>query len=209
MANPLKPFGVLKPLGGGDPVALTKQEILIGRRRSCDIRLDFENISGKHCQLRYVQGVWHVRDLGSTNGTTINGQPITHDHSVMPDDELGIASHSFSIEYDPAVAPGTLIDANMFLDLEDEPADTRRPRSLLELAGLEATDSPRKRGLPKPPRPPVDDEETEFEVVDFVDNVPDEFQVGDEVSAPTDEDFFDMIRDDVEESDAEKRRKAR
>lgn len=209
MPNPHKPLGVLKPLGGGDPVALTKQEILVGRRRTCDIRLDFENISGKHCQLRYVQGVWHVRDLGSTNGTTVNGQRVSQDHSIMPDDELGFASHSFSIDYDPAVAPGALIDANMFLDLDDQPAESRRPRSLLELAGLETSDNSRYRPVPTSPRPPDDDEETEFEAVDFVDAVPEEFNLSEEIAAPTDEDFFDMIRDDVEEADVENRKKSR
>ena len=27
----------------------------------------------KHCQLRFVNKVWHVRDLGSSNGTRLNG----------------------------------------------------------------------------------------------------------------------------------------
>ena len=66
-------LGILQPVGGGDPIPLNKPEIIIGRRPSCDIRLDFENISGKHCLLRLLNGVWNVKDLGSTNGTTVNG----------------------------------------------------------------------------------------------------------------------------------------
>src|SRR4051812_18952070 len=63
------PLGILQPLGGGDPIPLRKEELLLGRRMTCDIRLDFENISGRHCILRLTNGIWHVRDLGSTNGT--------------------------------------------------------------------------------------------------------------------------------------------
>ena len=38
-------LGMLQPVGGGDPIPLTKPEMLIGRRPACDIRLDYENIS--------------------------------------------------------------------------------------------------------------------------------------------------------------------
>lgn len=215
MPSPSKPLGVLRPLGGGDPIPLTKDELVIGRRPSCDIRLNFDNISGKHCQLRYFQGVWHVRDLGSTNGTTVNGQAAGNDHSVMPDDQLKLASHTFTIDYDPAVAPGSLIDANQFLDLEGagEEVETHRPRSLLELAGLESPESSRRRSVPAPPPSPEDDAETEFEAVDFEDSVPEEFQeeppAASAAVGPTDEDFFDMIRADVEDDNDPPRPKRR
>ena len=51
--------------------------------------------------LKFIRGTWHVRDLGSTNGTTVNGQRISSEHGVMPDDELGIAGHFFSLDYEP------------------------------------------------------------------------------------------------------------
>jgi hypothetical protein len=134
-----KPLGIMRPLGGGDPIPLLKDVLLIGRRSKCDIQLDFENVSGKHCELRFIHGVWHVRDVGSTNGTTVNGQKVTHDHGLMPDDELGIATHQYNIDYDP-VAPSALLDANAVLEEE-----TGKLKSLLELAGLEG-DSERRRG---------------------------------------------------------------
>ena len=95
-------LGVLQPVGGGDPIPLIKPEIIVGRRSSCDICLDFENTSGKHCVFRFVNGVWNVRDLGSTNGTTVNGSRIASEQSIMPEDEVGIAGHLYTIEYDPA-----------------------------------------------------------------------------------------------------------
>ena len=66
-------LGILQPVGGGDPIPLTKPLMIVGRRPGCDIRLDYENISGKHCSLRFLNGLWMVKDMGSTNGTTVNG----------------------------------------------------------------------------------------------------------------------------------------
>src|SRR3954471_8813954 len=96
-----KVLGVLKPLGGGDPIPLLKPELILGRRPSCDICLDFNNISGKHCSFRFLNSVWHVRDLGSTNGTSLNGVPVSSAHSAMPADESGIAGRLYTIDYEP------------------------------------------------------------------------------------------------------------
>src|SRR5580698_1262543 len=83
--TPMKPvsgiLGILQPVGGGDPIPLTKPEMVIGRRPGCDIRLDYENISGKHCSLRFLNGLWMIRDLGSTNGTSINGSLLASEQS--------------------------------------------------------------------------------------------------------------------------------
>ena len=147
MTTESRTFGILRPVGGGDPVPLLKAELTVGRRRSCDICLDFENISGRHCALVLDNGVWHVRDLNSTNGTTLNGQAVGSNRGIMPDDEVGIAGHLFTIDYEPASS----VMANNTL-LEDEFSDGRPRRSLLELAGLE-NDSPRTKARKPTPEP--------------------------------------------------------
>jgi len=188
-----KPLGILKPLGGGDPIPLRKEEMIVGRRPTNDVRLDFENISGKHCVLKLIKGVWHVRDLDSTNGTTVNGQRITSEHGIMPDDELGIATHYFSIDYDP-VAP--ILNSKQVLE-EELPSETRKHRSLLELAGM-AYSSDRPSRAPRPSkrerefRPPANDPV-------FEDPLPERFKTA---PAPkkvdaNDDDFFKLIEEDV------------
>src|SRR4051794_16374093 len=139
-----KVLGILKPMGGGDPIPLLKPELVIGRRRSCDISLDFNNISGKHCQLRLINSVWHVRDLGSTNGTSLNGMALSSEHSVLPDDELGIASHLYTIDYEPG-GPDAVLHMQDVIDEGSEQGPARR-HSLLELAGIDTDDDrPRPR----------------------------------------------------------------
>jgi pSer/pThr/pTyr-binding forkhead associated (FHA) protein len=190
-------LGVMKPLGGGDPIPLRKEELTIGRRPTCDIQLDFENVSGKHCVLKMINHVWHVRDLGSTNGTTVNGQKISNEHGLMPDDELGIATHYFSIDYDP-ISP---VQTSKMV-LEEEMVETRKRRSLLEMAGL-ATDDDRA-GRRRPARAPQEHvERPSAEDSSFEDAIPDRFR---DPAAPqgepvADDDFFKLIEEDVKKPD--------
>ncbi len=54
---------------------VTKQVVLLGRSQECDIRLADPNVSRKHAELRQEGTAYWVVDLGSTNGTEVNGQP--------------------------------------------------------------------------------------------------------------------------------------
>lgn len=93
--------GRLIPVSGGDPIPLLKAKVLIGRRSDCDICLGFPNVSGHHCELRFIDGLWLVKDLRSSNGVKINGVKVEKKR-LMPGDTIAIArQHLFRIEYDP------------------------------------------------------------------------------------------------------------
>lgn len=194
MIPPDKSLGFLRPMGGGDPIPLLKDEILIGRRPTCEVRLDFENVSGRHAQLKFIHGVWHVRDLGSTNGTFINGAKISHDQSVMPNDELGLATHVFWIDYQP-VSHGALLEVNQVL--EEELGEAGKRKSLMELAGLEGVDRKARNARPTQPVAPI--ERPDAADAEFEDVVPESFAAGKELKEKSDEDFLDLIRDDLDE----------
>jgi len=173
-----------------------KHELLVGRRASCDICLDFNNISGKHCVLRLVNTVWHVRDLGSTNGTTINGAGISSEHSIMPDDELGIAGHLYTLDYEPG-GPESVINKRDVLD--EEMIESRKRHSLVELAGLD-TDEDKPRTRSRPTKAPEEIERPSADEVDFDDALPEHIRDEDapRLVQTSDEDFFKMIQDDVD-----------
>lgn len=57
-------------------VALRGECMVVGRLQSCDLCLADANVSRRHAELLLVDGDWQVRDLGSTNGTTLNGEPV-------------------------------------------------------------------------------------------------------------------------------------
>jgi hypothetical protein len=63
----------LLPLQGGEPVEVREGLTLLGRDGHCDVRLLGVLVSRVHCVLASVGGCLLVRDLGSTNGTRVNG----------------------------------------------------------------------------------------------------------------------------------------
>lgn len=120
--------GQLIPVGGGDAIPLIREQMSMGRRESCDICLEFPNVSGLHCELVFKQGYWQVQDLGSTNGIKVNGMRV-HKKALSPGDTITIAKRTFRIEYNPPVGVHTMDE--MLEDVDDTIA-----QSLLEKAGL-------------------------------------------------------------------------
>jgi adenylate cyclase len=94
-------YGVLEPVGAGEPVMLEKREVVIGRKDGCDVVLRFDNVSGRHCRLVLSAGYWYVIDLNSSNGVKVN-DVRTKDRRIDPGDVLSVAKHAFTVKYDPA-----------------------------------------------------------------------------------------------------------
>jgi len=67
---------VVREDGGERTVALSSDTVTIGRLADCDVVLHDKGASRKHAQLKLRDGVWSLTDLGSTNGTRLNGQTI-------------------------------------------------------------------------------------------------------------------------------------
>jgi hypothetical protein len=51
--------------------------LVIGRSSSCEVVLGDDTVSRRHAQLRFEDGRWLLRDLGSSNGTYVNGRLVT------------------------------------------------------------------------------------------------------------------------------------
>lgn len=68
-------------------VALIHDRMVIGRLRSCDICLPDQNVSRQHATLERDGEQWYLADLGSTNGTYLNGERVErqplHDGDVI------------------------------------------------------------------------------------------------------------------------------
>ena len=64
-------------LDGQQHVVLTRPAYTIGRRLDCDIVLSDPRVSRRHAQLRWRFGRYVLYDLGSSSGTTVNGEPAT------------------------------------------------------------------------------------------------------------------------------------
>jgi len=139
-------FGRLIPCGGGRPIPLTKACILVGRSPACDITLAFPTISAKHCQLEFMEGFWHVRDLGSRNGIRVDGVFEIAKY-LKPGEILWIATQRYTISYTP-LADAPPPDENPFaLGLLEKAGLARRRTTGVEprLARVHEEESPRKR----------------------------------------------------------------
>lgn len=93
-------YGELVPTGGGETIVLLKDKLVIGRREGCDIVLRFPNISTQHARMTLEQGYWFVKDLGSRNGTKVNGIRVDRKR-LDPKATITFAKNSFTIQYDP------------------------------------------------------------------------------------------------------------
>ena len=118
--------GELTPVGGGDPIPLIRDELIVGRRESCDIPLNFPNVSVTHCKLFFQDGYWFIQDLNSTNGVKVNGTRVMR-KVLLPGDEVSIAKRKYIIHYTLAAGRRALEEI-----LEDDVMS----QSLLERAGL-------------------------------------------------------------------------
>ena len=78
-------------LNKGDEYIVHKPVTLIGRNESCDLIVSDPLVSRRHCHILWDGVYCTVEDLGSTNGTYVNGQPLTAAYVLRPGDRLQIA----------------------------------------------------------------------------------------------------------------------
>src|SRR5881398_1400994 len=92
----------LVPLEGGTPIDIAKDLMLVGRKEDCDIRIDHKSISKLHCVVVKTDGLLLLRDLGSTNGTRVNGTRIRR-AALLPNDKVSVANFHFRILFGAAL----------------------------------------------------------------------------------------------------------
>jgi pSer/pThr/pTyr-binding forkhead associated (FHA) protein len=85
-------------LDGIESFRLCNPLTLVGRYRSCEVQLDSSRVSRRHCCLAFGIGEVLVRDLGSINGTWINGQRVEVGR-LQHGDVLGIAHLRFRLVF--------------------------------------------------------------------------------------------------------------
>ena len=99
---------------------LPSNTIVIGRRHDCDLCIPLEHVSRRHCQLNQNEDNLKIRDLGSRNGTFLNGKRID-EATVKAGDYIKIGPLTFQIQINgvpektipPAEAEPELSDLEM------------------------------------------------------------------------------------------------
>jgi serine phosphatase RsbU (regulator of sigma subunit) len=93
---------------------LGEGEYIIGRRSDCQIFVPDMRVSRQHARLWQDGEAWQIEDLGSNNGTFVNGNKVQTATQVRHDDEILIANNRIRIEArdptpDPKVPAGNAV----------------------------------------------------------------------------------------------------
>lgn len=80
----------------GREICLDRFPVVLGRGSTASVQLNDRWVSQTHCQLDTVEGRLIVRDLGSKNGTLINGQYAMESH-LAPGDKLSVGLSTFVV----------------------------------------------------------------------------------------------------------------
>ena len=86
---------ILKVLEGaktGTKIAVKKDEFLIGRSQKCHLCAGSSSVSRRHCAITRADAAVSIQDLGSRNGTLVNGKKITEKVELSSGDEIGIGT---------------------------------------------------------------------------------------------------------------------
>ena len=72
-------------------------DLLVGRSAECDVRLADDSVSRRHARLVFRDGTWVIQDLGSTNGTIVNGQRVGRCR-LQPGDRVWLGDQALDID---------------------------------------------------------------------------------------------------------------
>src|SRR5580704_5667361 len=105
----------LRFVGGpfsGQTIPVCRGKLLIGRAEDCDVRPDSEFVSGYHCVLLLDDYTLRIRDLGSRNGTLVNGRRIGAGVTILlHDDMVSIGEMNILVDLSQMVAVPGAADA--------------------------------------------------------------------------------------------------
>src|SRR5437667_9339963 len=95
------------PDGSTREIFLTRERIRIGRRPDNDVSLPFPAVSGEHAAIVTILSDSFLEDLGSTNGTFVNGKSVTK-HFLRDRDRIDVGRENLIYYADDAAMPEPL-----------------------------------------------------------------------------------------------------
>lgn len=96
----------------GKALHFPRGEYVFGRGSECHVRPNSEWVSRQHCMLLVSERVVCLRDLGSRNGTLVNGRRILADQRLEDGDQVQIGPLVFEVRVEelPVTPPATKSD---------------------------------------------------------------------------------------------------
>jgi S1-C subfamily serine protease len=131
-------FTFLSGSRAGQTDVLSQANISIGRHPQSELKFDPDkdlDVSSRHASVTLVGDLWVLRDLGSTNGTFVNGKRVTQDQVLVSKDVIGFGPSGPKLEFTsipdvrPSPAPGPLTPAGTVV-FGNQPQPTPAPPKL-------------------------------------------------------------------------------
>ncbi len=113
---------LLKTNGTTRTFPLPGSVTVVGRQQECDLCIPLMVVSRRHCEINQDGGVLRVRDLGSRNGTLVNGKKIA-DAVLNPGDTLQVGPVSLAVQIDDVPADVILTPPTPLSEPEYHPGD--------------------------------------------------------------------------------------
>jgi pSer/pThr/pTyr-binding forkhead associated (FHA) protein len=120
-------------------IPLNQAEFLIGRGADCDLRLRVSSVSRHHCLIRLGGAEATLVDLGSSNGTYLNGTRVRSQATLNNGDEVQLGACRFLVE----LGDDDKIDLDTAVGAGPSTTTVKLPKS------------PSRAGSPKPGQPPA------------------------------------------------------
>lgn len=102
----------------GKKIKLTDPEYVVGRRSDCSVFIPDMRVSRQHARIEKSGENWNIEDLGSNNGTFVNGRSIRK-AQLHHDDEIAISTNRFRFQLDPAGESGRFKTLVTVVDLQN------------------------------------------------------------------------------------------
>jgi hypothetical protein len=99
----------LRDMRTGREIRLVRPLVRVGRAPDNDIVLAESQVSGHHAEIECRQGRFFLRDLRSTNGTSVNRRPVSGETILRPGDVIGFDEVSFTFRGAQPVLAGTVL----------------------------------------------------------------------------------------------------
>jgi len=110
---------VLQDLKEGRNYSFSRDEVKIGRSSDNHLVLKDSTVSRRHARLFFKDGTWFVEDLGSKNGTFLNGGLLKEPARVFPGDEISLGNRTLKVLEisSPLKVEETVVDEHIREDL--------------------------------------------------------------------------------------------
>src|ERR1700688_675210 len=117
-------MAALRETTTGRDFPLTGPSATIGRAAECDIQVNSPQVSGRHAMILSTNDAYYLTDLGSSNGTQINGQRVKGSTRLNPGDLIDLCGPTFAFVDGAGLISTVHVPA---FALRDAPATMAKP----------------------------------------------------------------------------------